>query len=407
MNSSAWNHELRAHWKVIFAAAFGAGAGITGMSVYSLSILINPLSDAFGWSRAEVSAAKTILTAGFVLTGPMIGYLTDRMSARRIGMISLATLSLGMLAMTQIGPSIGSFYALLFLLSLAGCGTTPLIWTRAVTTRFSQSRGLALALTLVGPGIVGAFTPTLLDSMIQNFDWRAAYITMSLFAALALIPVGLFFYEDRGVVTDVRAAPTPTAKAGVAFADALRMRQFWQFAFGFMLIGAVVSALMVHLVPLILDVGIDRNIAVRTAGVLGIAVIFGRLLTGYLVDRLHPPYVAGAFLFTPIIGCLIIGAGSDSAAAIVLAVACIGLAAGSEVDLLPYLTAHYFGLKSWGKIYGWMFAAFFTGVGVGPPFFGLMHDIYGSYNQALKVAILVLMLGVLAIATLGRAPRRF
>jgi hypothetical protein len=35
--------ELRAHWTVVFAAAMGAVADITGMSVYSLSILIGPL----------------------------------------------------------------------------------------------------------------------------------------------------------------------------------------------------------------------------------------------------------------------------------------------------------------------------------------------------------------------------
>lgn len=391
--------ELRTHWKVVAAAAVGAGAGITGMSVYSLSILIDPLSDAFGWSRAEVSAAKSVLTAGFVMTGPIIGYLADKVGVRRIGMISLASLSLAMFAMTQIGPSIISFYAFLLMLSFAGAGTTPLVWTRAVASCFKEGRGLALALTLVGPGIVGVFTPELLDTLIARFDWRAAYIAMGLFAALALIPVSLFFFEGSIVAkSDAPAAP----HSGVTVIEAIRGRHFWQIGFGFLLVGAVISALMVHLVPLITDAGIPRNIAVRTAGVLGMAVIFGRLLTGYLVDRIHPPYVAGLFLFMPVIGCLIVITGPVSAAVMVFVVLCIGLAAGSEVDLIPFLTARYFGLKSWGKIYGWMFAAFYTGVGFGPPFFGLMHDIYGSYDLAIMCAIPLLSLGVLAVATLGR-----
>ena len=140
--------ELRAHWTVVFAAAMGAAAGITGMSVYSLSILIGPLSEAFGWSRAEVSAAKTVLTAGFVLTGPLVGYLADRIGVRQIGIASLALLALGMFSMTLIGPSILGFYVALFLLAVAGCGTTALVWTRAVATWFDRSRGMALALTI-------------------------------------------------------------------------------------------------------------------------------------------------------------------------------------------------------------------------------------------------------------------
>jgi MFS family permease len=90
------------------------------------------LSEAFPWTRAEVSFAKTILTPGFVLTGPTVGFLADRYGVRRIAISSLATLSLGMFAMTQVGPTVLSFY--LFLLALARCGTRPLFWGRAVAT---------------------------------------------------------------------------------------------------------------------------------------------------------------------------------------------------------------------------------------------------------------------------------
>lgn len=413
--------ELGAHWRVVLAAALGAAAGITGMSVYSLSILIGPLSEAFGWSRAEVSAAKTILTAGFVLTGPLVGYLADRFGVRRIGIASLALLSLGMFSMTQIGPDIRGFYVALFLLAVAGCGTTALVWTRAVATWFDRSRGLALALTLTGPGLVGVVTPLLLDTLIRRYDWRAGYVTMGVFAALTLVPVLLFFRENRADAASSSATRTPAAAAtrhaddataslprlrlGLGVDEAIRTVRFWQIAFAFVLIGGVVSALMVHLVPLIIDAGLSREAAVRIAGVLGISVIFGRMLTGYLVDRYHPPLVAATFLFMPVVGCLMLIAGPESAIAVAVAVCCIGLAAGSEVDLVPYLTARYFGLKAYGKIYGWLFVAFYAGVAVGPLFLGHMFDLDGHYTRGLEVMIPFLVVGVLAVATIGRPPR--
>ncbi len=298
--------ELSAHWRVVMAAALGAAAGITGMSVYSLSVLLGPLSEAFGWTRTEVSAAKTILTAGFVLTAPFVGYLADRVGVRRLGLFSLAALALGFFAMTQLGPNIYYFYAALFGLAVAGGATTALVWTRAVATWFHQTRGIALAQTLTGPGLVGVVTPVLLDTLIQRFDWRAAYIIMGLFALVVLVPLALFFYENRPSEAIAGTAQATSLRAGMTVEEALRSRWFWQLGAGFLLVGAVVSALMVHLVPLIIGAGVTRGIAVRIAGAFGIAVIFGRLLTGWLVDRFHPPWVAGFFLAMPAAGCLIL-----------------------------------------------------------------------------------------------------
>lgn len=400
--------EFRRHWTVVLAAAFGAAAGITGMSFYSLSILIGPLTDAFGWSRAEVSGAKTVLTIGFILTAPFVGYVADRFGVRRIAMLSLGLLALAMLWMTQVGPSLLSFYLSLLLLAIAGGATTPLVWTRAVASWFKQARGFAMALTLSGIGVIGVITPPLQNALIQRFDWRAAYVCMAVFAMLALIPIAVFFRENRGAATTAAAgAPAASRDAlqpGFTVREALRSRAFWQLCVAFFLVGGSVSALMVHLVPLVVAQGLDRGTAAGIASVMGIAVIFGRLLTGYLVDRFHPPYVAALFLIAPVLGCLLLSGDQVTMIATIAAVACIGLAAGSEVDLVPFLTARYFGLRAYGKIYGWIFIAFYTGVGLGPPLLGRMFDRYGSYGLGLTYLMPVLALGAAVVATLGKSP---
>jgi predicted MFS family arabinose efflux permease len=299
--------------------------------------------------------------------------------------------------MTQVGPSLESYYLLLLLLALAGCGTTPLVWTRAVATWFDARRGSALALTLIGPGVMAVFTPVLLDTLIRRYDWRAAFVAMAGFAALTLLPVGLFFRENRG-----RAAVPVALQSGATVAEALCTRRFWQLSFGFTLIGGVVSSLTVHLVPILIDVGLARGSAVRIAGVMGVAVIVGRLLTGFLVDRLPAALVAALFLAMPIGGCLLLIGGPVSTALAVAAVLCIGLAAGSEVDLLPYLTARYFGLHSYGRIYGLIFVAFYAGVGIGPLWLGHRFDVDGNYAEGLRIVVPVLATGAVAIGTLAR-----
>ena len=148
-----------------------------------------------------------------------------------------------------------------------------------------------------------------------------------------------------------------------------------------------------------------RSMAIRIAGVMGAAVIVGRVTTGFLVDRYHPPYVAAFFLAMPIVGCVLLSGSTLPIWLVVVAAMFIGLAAGSEVDLVPYLTARYFGLKAYGKLYGWVFVFFYAGVGIVPPIFGRVFDINGNYDIALQFAIGALVIGVATIATLGKPPK--
>ncbi len=395
--------EFRFGWKVIMAAGIGVGLGVTGANTYSLGVLLNPLSEEFGWSRIEASAAKTFLTLGYVVTAPFIGFLADKIGPRRIGLFSMFTLSLGMLCMTQMNGDIRIYYLAYFLLALTGCATTPLVWTRGVATWFHEKRGLALGLTLTGSGIAGIFTPPLISTLIDQYGWQAGYICMAAFAAIGIIPIFLFFFENETTEGTKEKRPA-IPQSGFDLLPTLKSRRFWQISLSFMLIGGSVSALIVHLVPLLTDSGIPRQTAAAFAGFMGAAVLSSRVLTGYLVDRFHPPYVAGAFLILPAFGCMLLAAGPLSTPLILFAATTFGLAAGSEVDLIPYLTARYFGLKSYGKIYGWMFVLFYSGVGVGPLFLGWTYDQYGNYANGLFVVTPILVVAALTITLLGKPP---
>ena len=82
----------------------------------------------------------------------------------------------------------------------------------------------------------------------------------------------------------------------------------------------------------------------------------------------------------------------------------IGLAAGAEVDLLAYLVGRYFGLKSYGKIYGVMLSAFALGGGLGPVLTGMAYDAEGNYALALYAGIGVFLAGAILLGMLGKYP---
>ncbi len=395
--------EFRAGWTVIFAAACGSCAGITGILTNSRGILLGPLADAFGWSRTEIPAAMGFLSIGTMVTAPLVGYLADRIGVRRIGIVSLVLLAVATLGLTQMSGDIKMLSIGMFMLAVLGCGTTPLIWSRGVASWFVERRGLALGLTTAGTGVSWLITPALLGFVISAYDWRAAYVVMAALAAAALIPVVLFFRENSG-----RAEGSPVGSAivhaGTSVKAALRSRQFWQIGLGILLVAAAVAAINFHLIALLTDAGIARSTALQLFSLLGVAIVVGRLIPGYLVDRFHPPYIAAVFLLAPVLSCFLLAGKDISMTASVIASLSVGLAAGAEVDLLPYLVARYFGLKSYGKIYGLQFVMLYLGAAAGPVLLGHTFETSGSYDLGLRLAVPFLVLGALAVATLGNSP---
>ena len=87
---------------------------------------------------------------------------------------------------------------------------------------------------------------------------------------------------------------------------------------------------------------------------------------------------------------------------LVIAIVLLGIAAGVEYDLLAYLVARYFGMKSYARIYGALYAAFGVGAGFGPAVFGYIFKNTGSYDVALNYAMWAFIGCSLAMLALGR-----
>jgi hypothetical protein len=188
-----------------------------------------------------------------------------------------------------------------------------------------------------------------------------------------------------------------TASQGSTLREAIARRRFWQCGAGFVLIGGPLAAVIVHLAPMLTDGGMTPAHAARLTGLLGVAIIAGRVCLGAASDRFHAPYVGFAFLLLPVGGCLLLAHGIA-----VPGIISLGLAAGAEVDLLAYLCARYWGLKAYGQIYGWQLAAFSLAAGLAPIAMGVAQDRLGSYGPGLYVCAAAILAGALLIASLGR-----
>jgi len=99
------------------------------------------------------------------------------------------------------------------------------------------------------------------------------------------------------------------------------------------------------------------------------------------------------------VGLLLSHAGSPAP---FFAAICLGLAIGAEVDMMGFFVSRYFGRRSFGTLYGIIFALFALGIGTGPAFLGFGYDHFHSYDPVLRVFIVLLIAAALLFLPLGK-----
>ena len=188
--------EVVRGWRILVAAAFGAGTGAVPLAFYSFGAFIEPLSDAYGWTRAEIGAAPLFLTVGGLVAGVFAGAIADKVGARTVIVTSQIALVLAFAGMAFLPPSLPLFYAGYALIAILGAGTMTMTWTRTISGWFVRSRGLALGLSLIGTGTIGAFLPALVNYLNATYGLQGAYLGLAALPLIFGLPLTVLFFKD-------------------------------------------------------------------------------------------------------------------------------------------------------------------------------------------------------------------
>lgn len=398
--------EWKRYWPLPVAAMLGYST--SSLHTYGLGAFVEPLQDAFGWSRARVSLGLTIAgLTGAVMAIP-VGVLVDRIGPRIIGLF-------GVIAMTGawalLGTATGTFtnwVVLWSILAIANLGLQGTVWTKAVGSRFHSARGMAFAVTLAGAPVTAALLPPIATALIAAYDWRTAFAGVGLLWLIVALPMLLLFFRSAQEAAGKRGEPVDHAVAevtmsGLTFAEAARTSAFYKLLLACGFLAFTVIGLVVHFVPILTGLGADRMAAAGVAALIGISSIVGRFGTGYLLDRFPSNIVGGLIFLFPVLSCLLLlfdGANpvSQAAAAILF-----GLTVGAEVDVVAYISSRRFGLKSYGSIFGSMMAALSVGVALGPLAAGAFYDGFGNYAPFLWLTMATMALSSVALLTIRRS----
>jgi MFS family permease len=354
-----------------------------------------------GWQRGTASFALSIGGVASALMVPVIGWMMDRWSIRRVALpgLVLYTLAMGLLGLT---PHSLLIFAMLFALADGTSAIqTPIGYAKAIAAWFDRRRGLALGIAMSGVGLGGFVMPQLAEALIERVGWRGAYPSLGLLTlAIAFPAVALWIREPRPGEGEHRGpAVAAGVLAGLTARQAAATMRFWVLLAVFFLVAIALNGTVGHVVPLLTDAGLAPAKAAATMGIFGLATMAGRLLAGYLVDRFFAPYVASVLFLAPIAGFALLASAAGTLPA--LGVTLVGLGLGTEIDLIAFLTSRYLGQRAFGQIYGYCFMVFGLGSAFGRFIGGYVYDLAGSYNPALIGAAIALMIAVVLVNRLG------
>ena len=340
------------------------------------------------------------VTAGLIVSGlstPVAGALIDRWGVQRVtlGFITLFAASFALISLAP--PSLPAFVALYAISGLFSSGHAPLPYAKAISGWFEHKRGLALGIAMAGVGIGIAVVPQVAQALLSALGWRRTYAILGAATWLIAFPAVLFLVKDPA-----GAQQPPGLAAARSKQSAVPLgRAFWLIIAASSLVVTGVNGVVAHLVALVMDHGMSADTASPLLAAVGLATIGGRLASGYLLDRVFAPYLAAAIFLVPLLGIIVLLTGSTSPILLRAAAVCLGLGLGAEVDIIGFLVGRYFGLRHYGQIYGYIFAAFTIGSGVGPFIMGFSFDETGGYAPALLVFSAALVASSILIALLG------
>ena len=379
----------------------------------SPQVLILPLQEEFGWSRALIAMAISMNLLLFGVAAPISGYLIDRYGPRKIMLASLSLLIVGVsgtIAMDQFWQ----FFLVWGVIVGIGAGGVGSVLTATVGNRwFVARRGLAL-------GVLGSASSTgqliflpFFMVMIAYSGWRIGSMTLIVIAILLLPLIFLFMRDDpaevglepygAGQAGAAKSAGTTGLRGMSAKSATITAREvvsnptFWLLCGSFFVCGGTANGLIgTHLIPHEIEIGIPQITAASLVGIMGALNIVGTTFSGWMVDRIQPHKWLALVYALRGVSLLLLPFARDFSGLVVFAVI-YGLDWFATVPPSMVITADTFGRQNVGKVYGWIFMSHQIGAAIMASAAGAVRDYVGDYNLAFLSG------GVIAMIAAGLA----
>jgi MFS family permease len=266
-------------WIIVATCAVMVGMAFGGL--VNISVFLKPLAAEFGWPRAQIAAAYSMVTLAAGLGGILMGYFSDRLPIRRVVIAGSLVPGAAFFLLSGIDTP-AELYAYHIMMGLFGFATILVPLNNLTTFWFARNRGLAIGIVSAGGALGQGLMPFIARHLILEQGWREAYQSLGLIYFAVLLPLALLIRNPPAVSGAGDAA-------GAGGRNPYALPRHWLVA---LLCLAVVfcctcmATPIVHVVALGSDAGLGPR---ESAGLLTVMMLFGvagRILTGAMADRI-------------------------------------------------------------------------------------------------------------------------
>ena len=390
-----------------------------GVVAYATGIFFQAMFSDLGWSRGDLALSMSVGAILAAIAGLFVGARVDRHGASRIMAIS-AFLTGGCLILLGQIHSLWQAFIIFSLLAIFRVGFLTIPVLTMVSNWFAEKRGRAIGITTAGQGLGGFVLAPLSTYLISSLGWRMAWAVLGLLTWVVVIPPALLVVKQKpgvmGLLPDGKApeyressSEMKEAKGAPPKSDKwtlkgiLRMPASWLIAAIYPLYLFGHYSIFMHGFSLFTDKGIPAMTAGTMMGIIGLFSLTGKVVLGYLSDRIPVRYVmmgALALAAVAILSLFLVGSTLGGWLFVVV----WGFSECGVIALLPVLVMSCFDRAIIGKMLGIFTMCSVFAQLLSSPFTGYSFDITGNYNLALFVFIAFYIVSLVLIF-FARPPR--
>ena len=395
-------------WDLI--PAFGAVMLVATTPLFhAMGIWAVAIERAFGWNRTQLSLALSFTRIEGGILGPIEGYFIDKFGTRRMVLIGMVIMGLGWVLFSRINHLLVFYFAYLVIALGQGLGSWLALHTMLnnwFIKRRSMVMGLANSVSRLGSLFLVPLIAWLVDPDFPGrFGWSNTALVIGISVVILAFPITRIIRdrpEDYGLLPDGESSSESEGNLGTVknvpsvanfdftVSQALRTRAFWLIGIGHGFTSMVLLALMLHLAPMMTDMGYSlQTAAFVVSAYTAVSMVF-QMVGGIAGDKIAKNMALMIFSLIQAIGvfCLVLGPATLTTAYIFALL--FGMGFGGRSPISSSIRGEYFGRKHFGKIMGASQVPMNVLLLIGPIFAGYMRDVRGDYIQAFGV------LGVLA-----------
>ena len=379
------------------ATGFLSLFSIVGIAFYGLPFFYDFWLEDFGWSRATVTSGNAVGKVILALFAFLTGWIVDRFGPRRVMLVGILLGGIALIGLSRM-TSLWLFYLFYFINALAYMSGGPLPNQVLISRWFDSSRGKAMGIAYIGIGVGGMLVPLIANWLNQSFGWQNALMILG-FGMIAIAFPMIWFIKDNPASRKIQSG---LEKEKIPFHTIFKKRNVYLLMFGSMLSIAAVSGISQNLKLFFsFDLGYTQT---QSAGILSLVLassIIGRLLMGWLADKLPKKYVM-ILIFTLVSCSIPLLYAASTPGVIYLFAIVFGIALGGDYMIIPLMAAELFGVRILGRIMGIVISADVLGEALAPVLVGWLRDQSGSYTTGFSALIILAVLGVVAISLLPK-----